>query len=101
MAKIKCRYTIPYCEYHQRHKQLTHSEYWFCDGDDECDIRQYTKPKDAKAINPKCIYCEYVDGEFEKEVKSYEYHNGDLKIGRKKYNSFDILYLEIDGRIKE
>ena len=99
MAKIKCRYDIPFCEYHQRHKQLRHSEYWWCDTDDECDALAYTKPANADVINPTCIYCEYVHGEFEKDCKSYEYEDGALKIGRKVYRDFDISYLEIDGRV--
>lgn len=99
MTRIKCKYAIPYCEYHQRHERKRHSEYWWCDTDDECDVCAYTKPEGSTCFNPTCIYCEDVCGEFEKEVKSYEYHDGDLKIGRKVYYAHDITYLEIDGRV--
>lgn len=102
MTRIKCRYSIPYCEFPGEHTRLYHSEYWFCDDNVFCEIGHYTRPTDEelKVVNPTCIYCKYYEGEFEKEVKSYEYdEDGDLTIGRKKYYDFDIDYLEIDGRV--
>ena len=97
MAKIKCRATIPYCEF-DRHKRLFHDAYWFCDSDDGCDIGRYTRPTNARECNPICIYCEDKHEEFEKNVNSYEY-DGDLKIGKKTYRACEIDYLEIDGRV--
>ena len=98
MAHIKCRYTIPYCTYGGRLEPQVHNEFWFCDGMDDCDIAKYTKPEDAVAVNPICVHCEFWSGEFEKDLKQYEY-DGDLKVGRKLYRGWDIDYLETDGRI--
>lgn len=99
MANIKCRYRIPYCEYHNEHERLFHNEFWWCDHNDWCAIGKYSKhPQDA-IVNGQCIYCQYENGEFEKTVKNYEYINGELKIGNKKYTYHDIIYLEIDGRV--
>lgn len=105
MAKINCRYTIPYCEYNGRHEPLHHSEYWFCDSNDECDIGKYEKPwrrsGEVPVANPICRYCAHYHGEFEKVVKSYEYGEaeGVLKIGRTQYDEYEIEFLKIDGRI--
>lgn len=49
-------------------------------------------------INAQCMYCRYEDGEFEKDVKQYEYINGTLIMGQKIFYPDEIKYLEIDGR---
>ena len=99
MAIIKCRFSVPYCEYHQRHEPIEHDEYWWCDDNEYCPVGEYTRSStDYSFINPVCKYCKEEYGEFEKTVKSYEF-NGDLKIGKKTYNRYDIEYLEIDGRV--
>ena len=99
MAVIKCRYIIPYCEYGGKHERKYHNEQWCCDSDLGCLDRWYTPSSDTSVINPTCKYCKEVYGEFEKAVKSYEYYDGYLTIGRKAYREWDIVYLEIDGRV--
>ena len=102
MAHIKCRYTIPYCDY-DLHVALHHDDYWFCDDHDDARcVGEYTRPSSAmdNVINPRCKYCNYYPGEFEKTVKQYVYTtDGDLRIGNKRFNQSEIEYLEIDGRI--
>ena len=98
MARIKCRYTIPYCEYNGRHEQQFHNEYWFCDSNDGCDIGQYTESEDPDALNPTCVFRKNRYGEFELDVDSYIY-DGDLTINEVEFREWDILYLEIDGRV--
>lgn len=99
MAHIKCRCSIPYCTYHGHHTRQIHNEYWQCDSSDECVTGKYSKPEGATVINPRCEYCAMEYGEFEKDVKQYEYINGTLKVGQKIFYPHDIEYLEIDGRI--
>ena len=104
MAHIKCRYMIPYCRYDGENKRLQHSIYDWCDTKMCCE--KYTRPQNAgMLVNPQCIYCDYVSGEFEKTVKRYEYSNDEyhaistLKIGNEVYDELEIEYLEIDGRV--
>lgn len=92
MAHIKCRYTIPYCNY--RKERVYHDEGWWCDEDMNC---KYTRPENSKYVNPQCVYCEYKTGEFEKSVKRYAYENGCLTLTGETYSEID--YLEIDGRV--
>ena len=99
MTNIKCRWSKPYCSYHNQHTRLKHSEYWWCDDNSQCFEGKYCKPHDAKVINPQCVYCGYDTGEFEKTVKRYEYADGNLTIVGKTYLESEIDYLEIDGRI--
>ena len=97
MTRIKCRYSIPYCDYGGFPSRVEHDEYWFCDTDALC--ADYLMPENPTVENPTCRYCFYEPGEFEKTVKSYEYSDGDLKIGRNVYLESEIIYLEIDGRV--
>lgn len=100
MTHIKCRYSYPCCTYRGEKIRLVHNEYWFCDESGQCpDGCCYTEPKHKEVLNPICIYCEHVCGEFEKYVKSYEYEDGILKVFGKKYFAEEIEYLEIDERI--
>lgn len=101
MAHIKCRYTIPYCTYDFIKKRVHHDESWFCDSyDSEC-IGQYERPADASNnfVNPTCKHCVYVNGEFEKNCKSYSYEDGWLEMRGASYADHEIEYLEIDGRV--
>ena len=97
MAYIRCRYNTPYCEINR--KRIHHNEDWWCDSNDECESCQYTKPENATAINPTCIYCKWVGGWFEKVVRSFDYTDGCLTIGKTEYRELEIKYLEIDGRV--
>lgn len=103
MTRIKCRYSRPYCTYDGGHRQVFHSDHWFCDDGDGWCGGHYTRPLDksgeTKVINPICVYCKYETGEFEKTVKQYEYSEGNLFIRGEKYTKHDILYLEIDDRV--
>lgn len=98
-TRIKCRYSIPYCSYHNQHTRLIHSELWWCDDNSECFEGVYTRPADAKVVNPQCVYCGHDIGEFEKTVKRYEFENGELYVAGRNYHLNEIEYLEIDGRI--
>lgn len=102
MAHIKCRYAYPVCRYwYPSKKRIYHDTYWFCDGDGYCpdDGSKYTRPDgQTTVINPVCKHCDYVVGEFEKNVRSYSYEDGWLRVGKTKYADNEILYLEIDGR---
>lgn len=102
MARIKCRYSIAYCNnalwcQDKYDDEVKHDEFWFCDSSNNCDY--YKKPENAKVINPTCIYCKFRHGEFEKTVKTYEYYDGTLTVAGREYTSFEIDYLEIDGRV--
>ena len=105
MARIKCRYSIPACGYFGRKKiRLEHDDYWFCDSGDFCpDGCRYEPRKDDACINAKCKHACRIVGEFEKNVKRYEYEDGEdgfLRLGSGEvYNSNELVYLEIDGRI--
>ena len=102
MTNIKCRYSFPECT-RDDCEIPGFDDYWACDSSDECSA--YTKPDDVEKINgveiinPRCIYCVVRHGEFEKNVKNYDYFDGDLKVAGKTYEHRDIDYLEIDGRI--
>ena len=107
MTHIKCRYSIPYCMYHGRYsaERVYHDEFWDCDSNLQCEHSKYTKPDEIpthngyELANPRCVFCKYRSGEFEKSVKRYEYCDGTLKIGNDIYYEHDIDYLEIDGRL--
>ena len=111
MAHIKCRYTFPYCTSWGigGEVKVTHGATWSCDSDDRCpEGRRYTRPQGAKdkervnwydCVNPVCVYCTYKSGEFEKNVKQYEYFDGRLKVGNKVFEENEIDFLEIDGRV--
>lgn len=99
MTHIKCKYILTYCEYCNRHKRVKHDEYWWCDGNDGCDVCMYTKPYWATSVNPTCVYCKYAAGALEKTVKSFEYADGTLHIGRNFYSDSEVYYLEIDGKV--
>lgn len=102
MAHIKCRYTLPFCTEFDNIR-LSHSSFWFCDEiSDECpDGRRYKRPENADPImvNPQCVYCKYKSGEFEKTVKKYEYYDGVLTVEGDTFDTNEIDYLEIDGRV--
>lgn len=102
MAKIKCRYVVPYCG--RSNERLHHDEYWWCDSNDHCEIGEYTKPSSSDVVNPTCVWCKDVYGEFENTFDEYEYLDGDLHISFEQYPIPDyadneIIYLEIDGRV--
>lgn len=99
MAHIKCRYSIPYCEYHNRHSRLEHDEYWWCDSNVNCDIGKYDGDTNGDLVNPTCLYCDHEHGEFEKTVKRYSYEDGRVTVGNKRFLESEIKYLEIDGRL--
>ena len=99
MTKIKCRWIKPYCAYNYGYTRIHHDEYWDCDSSDRCYEGKYTEPENAKVINPRCIYCKYDKGEFEKTVKRYSYEYGELKVAGETYTENEIEYLEIDGRV--
>lgn len=104
MARIKCRYTFPYCAYNGRYdrERVYHDNLWWCDEDEVGCVGRYTKPSvvdPPNLANPQCKYCEYDHGEFEKTVKNYEYTGGTLMIGKTIYTKHEIDYLEIDGRV--
>lgn len=99
MAHIKCRYSIPYCEYHNRHVKLEHDEYWWCDSDACCDIGKYTGDINSNCVNPTCLYLDYEYGEFERTVRRYSYENERVTVGVIPFRADDIEYLEIDGRV--
>lgn len=102
MTNIKCRYSFPKCTRDDYEIQCFDS-FWACDDNSGC--HGYTKPDDVEKINgveivnPRCIYCKFHYGEFEKNVKNYDYFDGDLKVAGKTYEYRDIDYLEIDGRV--
>ena len=105
MAKIKLRYSIAYCsnalrfqDDYNRDDEIQFDEFWWCDPYDGCSY--YKRPEDAGIIaNPRCAYCNFRNGEFEKTVRSYDYYDGYLTVAGRKYTPFEIKYLEIDGRI--
>lgn len=105
MARIKCRYSIAYCNNALRcpaedmvDDEVRHDEFWWCDSSDCCSY--YKRPEDAgNLLNPTCVCCKFRDGEFEKTVRSYEYYDGYLTVAGREYTPFEINYLEIDGRV--
>ena len=99
MTNIKCSYSMPYCMFNNT--RVYHGEYWWCDTNDGCETGDYERPDGAplNLANPICKYCEVLRGEFEKNVKRYEYKNGCLLISGMKLFEDDIDYLEIDGRV--
>lgn len=106
MAKIKCRYSIPYCDNalnfqdnYDGDDELHFNKFWQCDAFAGCEY--YERPENTKSINPSCKYCKFREGEFEKIVQNYEYYDGTLTIDEddREYTLYEIDYLEIDGRV--
>lgn len=107
MAKIKCRYSIPYCDNALRFQdddydhddELHFDEFVWCDPFGGCEYYQRPEDADEELFNPLCKYCKFREGEFEKTVKNYKYYDGTLTIAGREYTSYEIDYLEIDGRV--
>ena len=113
MTNIKCRYSFPYCSnierkddeedpcvfYDRGGLRVNLNEYYDCRSKEACPF--YERPDDAEAelVNPRCEHFYLMRGEFEKNVKNYDYFDGDLKVAGNTYEYRDIDYLEIDGRV--
>ena len=93
MAKIKCRYCKTVCE-------LTGERIYAgydCENAGCCEVHTYDG-------DPPCRWIDGRKGEFEKNVKNYEFVEDEgLTIGKFKLYSdayaHEIRYLEIDGRV--
>lgn len=107
MTSIKCRYRERICGHPERKTEVVYTdEWWFCDSNDGCEIGGYEPNARERVTNPTCRYSQFIDREFEKQVKEYNYTKGDaliIPMGKGKGNeiihSGRMEYLEIDGRV--
>lgn len=100
MAKIKCEYyKEAYCQKQRSGETTEYFDMLSCvEGiytNDYC-----YKPRTPDVIGSACIHARRPKAEFEKECKSYELDEDILKIGRKEIYVEDIIFLEIDGKVK-